>query len=216
MIHIKKISVVVDNKKIINDFSLTVNSGEIIYLVGKNGAGKSSLALSIIGHPDYNVTGEIIIEDQNILDLPIYKRSLAGVFVSMQYPTDLPGVSTYEFLREIYKSHYNTVENFDYILSEIESIIDFSVDNIKNIQGLSGGQKKRFELLQLCLLKPKFIVLDEIDSGMDQDGIKTIKKVIEYLKKKNNPVFLIISHSQEKELFGSGKTLFLENGLINE
>ena len=226
MLQIKNLTVKVAEKVIINNLDIAFLDSTTTYLLGPNGAGKSSFAMSLIGYFKYNITGEINLNEINISDIPTYKRARNGLFVSLQYPQDLPGIMIKEFIFESYKAilYQDSIQD----IKKITELFDaefakgaklVGLENIENrfIEGLSGGQKKRLELLQIYLTKPKCIVLDEIDSGMDEDGKIAIKNVLKYCKEADpNLIVIIITHNKDNQIFSPDRILFINNGVINE
>ena len=189
------------DKKILDDFSLTVNDGEIHAIMGPNGTGKSTLAKVIMGHFLYKIDeGKINFNDVIINDLSVDKRAKLGIFLAMQDPTVVEGVTNSEFLKT--SREEMTGDHIDYFsfINEINNSLkelEFSKDMIHrhvNV-GFSGGEKKKNEVLQIKILKPKFIILDELDSGLDVDSLRIVCENINKYKEKNPDVFiLIITH----------------------
>ena len=187
-----------ENMNILKGLDLTINSGEIHVIMGPNGAGKSTLANTILNSPKYIVTeGNIYFENENINDLKTNERASKGIFMSFQSPVEIPGISVSNFI----KSALNTKEKvnlYEYI-KELESTMDeLSIDKDKEYRdlnvGFSGGEKKKNEILQMLMLKPKLAILDEIDSGLDIDAIKVVAKGINMYKNDDNAI-LMITHS---------------------
>ena len=170
---IENLHVCIDNKEILKGIDLTINTGEIHALMGPNGNGKSTLLSAIMGNPKYQVTeGSIYLDGQNVLEMSVDERSKAGIFLGMQYPQEIPGVVTSDFLRAALNAHQEKpVSLFKFIKELDKNIADLKMDeNLAHRylnEGFSGGEKKRNEILQMKLLKPKFALLDEIDSGLD-------------------------------------------------
>lgn len=202
MFTIKNFSVAVDKKIIVNDVSLICQPGTVHALMGPNGSGKSTLALALLGHPKYTViTGSVTISNDSLIDLPIHKRAQAGLFIGFQHPQEIPGVKMVVFLHEM----YNALQQASVGLSDFKTAILYPILDALHIDhsfiyrdlndGFSGGEKKRFELLQLLLSNAKVAVLDEIDSGLDIDSLKLVAQTISYLRK-NNPslVLILITH----------------------
>ena len=197
---IENLHVSIDDREILKGIDLTINTGEIHALMGPNGNGKSTLLSAIMGNPKYQVTkGSIYLDGQNVLEMTVDERSKAGIFLGMQYPQEIPGVVTSDFLRAALNAHQEKpVSLFKFIKELDKNIADLKMDeNLAHRylnEGFSGGEKKRNEILQMKLLKPKFALLDEIDSGLDVDAIKIVSKGIEMFKNDDNAV-LIITHN---------------------
>lgn len=203
-LEIKDLHVSVEENEILKGINLEINSNEIHALMGPNGSGKSTLSLAVMGHPKYKITqGEIFFDGQNILELKADKRAQLGLFLSFQYPSEVPGVKLSDFLR----TSYNTVHSSEGKLSVMDfrgrltnSLSDLKMkpefaDRYVN-EGFSGGEKKRCEILQLAVLKPKLAILDETDSGLDIDALKIVADGVNYSKDNNNTGILIITHYQ--------------------
>ena len=203
---IKNLNASIDSTKILNDFSLNVEEGEIHAIMGPNGSGKSTLANVIAGNEDYTIdSGEIIFKDKNIFDFNIEERSHLGLFLAFQYPIEIPGVNITPFLRAALNSklkNNNEKEidnlNFSKLLREKASQLGIDIEMLKrplNV-GFSGGEKKRYEILQMSILNPELAILDETDSGLDIDALKIVTDGVNKLKSENNS-FLIITHYQK-------------------
>lgn len=201
MLKINNLSVQVEQKTILNSCSLAVQKGELHVLMGPNGSGKSSFVQTLMGHPAYEViSGSVEFENQNVVDMPVHKRSKAGLFLSMQQPQEIAGLQVLSFLKEIYTLHVDTSVSLEVFLEIIrpflklvglpEEMLYRSVND-----GFSGGEKKRFELLQMMLLKPKIAMLDEIDSGVDIDGLKLIAQgLLSYRKHYPESSIILVTH----------------------
>ena len=203
MLDIQKLNVKVKNndKKIINNFSLVINDGEIHAIMGPNGTGKSTLSKVIMGNNKYEIiSGNIIFNDESIINNSVDERAKKGIFLAMQDPTVVDGVTNSEFLKTATQEITGKrINYFDFIKDIEESVhnLEFSEDMIHRSlnKGFSGGEKKKNEILQLKMLKPKFIILDEIDSGLDVDSLKIVcDNIKEYLKNNSNTSILIITH----------------------
>lgn len=206
MLKIENLYAEVDNNKILNGINLSVNQGSVHAIMGPNGTGKSTLSNILAGKQDYKITqGKIDFCGQNLFDLTIDQRAKAGIFLSFQYPVEIPGVSFMSFLKfavnNIRKS--NGLEELDGIeflklIRENAAKLSIKDEMLKRSvnEGFSGGEKKRFEALQMLLLKPKLAILDETDSGLDVDALQIVSEAINYLKTNNNTAFIIITHYQ--------------------
>ena len=196
---IKNLHVAVKGKEILRGVDLEVSEGETLALLGPNGHGKSTLLAAIMGNPAYQVTeGSITLDDQDVLALTPDKRSLAGLFLAMQYPSEIPGLNSADFLKAAMNAHsakplslfqfYNALQN------AYESMgIPFEMSKRNLNEGFSGGEKKRNEMLQMKLLKPKIALLDEIDSGLDMDAMGIVAKAIGE-EQARGAGFLVVSH----------------------
>ena len=216
MLQIKNLGVFQADKQIISQVSLELQPGHIHYLMGPNGSGKSSLALAIFGYPVYQVEGEIYFEDQSILGISPDKRAKLGLFLSMQYPPSVKGVTVLSLLKNAYQARYGKVNILDFrhqVLTEAqklgfeESVLSRSIND-----GFSGGERKKLELLQLIILQPKLAVLDEPDSGVDIDAIGLISREIQVLANQGM-TFLVITHYGQLQL-SPDRVSILKNGQI--
>ncbi len=196
------VSVITDqgNKQILNGIDLTVRSGEIHAIMGPNGSGKSTLAYSVAGHPKYEVTeGEILLDGENVLEMSVDERARAGLFLAMQYPVEVPGVSVSNFLRTAKTAISGEAPKLREWVGELKTAMgnlrmdqDFTERNVN--EGFSGGEKKRHEILQLELLKPKIAILDETDSGLDVDALRIVSEGVNRAHDNNNLGVLLITH----------------------
>ena len=186
-------------KEILKGVNLTINSGETHAIMGPNGSGKSTLSYTLAGHPKYEVTGgEVLLDGENLLDMDVDERAKAGLFLAMQYPIEVPGVSMANFLRTAATAVRGEAPKLREWVKEVreaqdELVIDKAFSERSVNEGFSGGEKKRHEILQLGLLKPKFAVLDETDSGLDVDALRVVSAGINY-KERNDGGVLMITH----------------------
>ncbi|MCC6259976.1 MAG: Fe-S cluster assembly ATPase SufC [Anaerolineales bacterium] len=206
-LEIKNLHVSIEDKEILKGLSLTINQGEIHAIMGPNGTGKSTLAYTLMGHPNYTVTsGEIIFKGQNILELEPDERSRAGIFLAFQYPVAIPGVTVANFLRAAINSRRRaenpadkgiTIAEFRKMLTEKMKMLkmDPSFAGRYLNEGFSGGEKKRAEILQMATLKPEIAILDETDSGLDIDALRIVSEGVNALSGPNLGV-LVITHYQ--------------------
>lgn len=223
LLKVKDLEVSIDDKKIINKVNLELEKGKIHVLMGPNGSGKSTLANVLMGHPEISVTnGDILLDDASILDLEPNERSQQGMFLSFQYPSEVPGVNISSFLRMIYnkktgenlspvKFRKFVKEKMD-ILGMDESFLDRYLND-----GFSGGEKKRMEILQLLVLEPKLAILDETDSGLDIDAIKVVSAAINKIHQDSDIAFLLITHySRILEYIKPDKVFVMQDGKITK
>ena len=186
--------------EILKGVSLTINSGETHAIMGPNGSGKSTLSYVIAGHPKYEVTGgSITLDSADVLGMPADVRARAGLFLAMQYPVEVPGVSTSSFLRSAAAAVRGEAPRLRQWVKEVREEMEFlHIDpafNDRSVnEGFSGGEKKRFETLQLGLLKPKFAILDETDSGLDVDALRHVSNGINKDRDETNGGVLLITH----------------------
>ena len=205
LLSIKNLSVSIEDKEILNNFSLDINEGEVHAIMGPNGSGKSTLSNVLAGKEEYNITnGEILFKEKNIFDLNIEERSQNGLFLAFQYPVAIPGVNITPFLQAALNSKFkaggkNEVDALSFAkkLRETATQLGFSNEMLKRSvnEGFSGGEKKRFEILQMSILKPELSILDETDSGLDIDALKVVTTGVNNLRN-NTSSFLIITHYQ--------------------
>ncbi|MDC1296596.1 Fe-S cluster assembly ATPase SufC [Alphaproteobacteria bacterium] len=203
---IKNLSVSIENKKILNNFSLSMNEGEVHAIMGPNGCGKSTLSNVLAGKEEYEILeGEIIFKDKNLLDLNIEERSQLGIFLAFQYPIEIPGVNITPFLKaslnaKLKKNGKAEIDPLTFAkeLKQVASDLGIKPEMLSRSvnEGFSGGEKKRYEILQMSILKPSLAILDETDSGLDVDAFKTVTQGVNRIKNKNNS-FLIITHYQK-------------------
>ena len=203
VLEIKNLHVEIDGKEILKGVDLTLKQGEIHAVMGPNGTGKSTLAQAIMGHPRYEVTqGEVILDGEDVLEMEVDERSQAGLFLGMQYPSEISGVTTSDFLRSAINAQREEgdeinlmqfIKKLDKNMEYLEIDQDMATRYLN--EGFSGGEKKRNEILQLMMLEPKFGILDEIDSGLDIDALKVVSKGINKLRGEQFGS-LIITHYQ--------------------
>lgn len=187
-------------KEILRGVDLTINSGETHAVMGPNGSGKSTLAYSIAGHPKYEITGgEILLDGADVLEMSVDERAKAGLFLAMQYPVEVPGVSVSNFLRTAKTAIdgeapalRDWVKDLKQAMGDLRMDQGFTERNVN--EGFSGGEKKRHEILQLELLKPKIAILDETDSGLDVDALKVVSEGVNRAKDRTGLGILLITH----------------------
>ncbi|MBX5435665.1 MAG: Fe-S cluster assembly ATPase SufC [Alicyclobacillaceae bacterium] len=200
---IENLHVAVDGKEIVRGLNLEVRGGEIHAIMGPNGTGKSTLAAALMGHPHYEVTGgTVTLDGQNLLEMSVDERARAGLFLAMQYPAEVPGVSNANFIRTALNARRgegNEVPVMKFHRTLHEKMRELSIDpsfaeRYLN-EGFSGGEKKRNEILQMVMLEPRIAILDEIDSGLDIDALKIVSQAVNSLRSPNIG-FLVITHYQ--------------------
>ncbi|GMA31627.1 Fe-S cluster assembly ATPase SufC [Litorihabitans aurantiacus] len=187
-------------KPILRGVDLTVRSGETHAIMGPNGSGKSTLAYTIAGHPRYEVTeGEILLDGEDVLEMSVDERARAGMFLAMQYPVEVPGVTVANFLRTAKTAIDGTAPALRTWTGEVKGAMDalrmdpeFATRNVN--EGFSGGEKKRHEILQMELLRPQIAVLDETDSGLDVDALRIVSEGVNRLKDSSEVGVLLITH----------------------
>ena len=203
MLKIKKLSAGIDGKKIINNINLNINAGELHVIMGTNGTGKSTLGNILSGKENYQIeSGDIIYKGESIINLPPEERAYRGIFMSFQYPVAIPGVNTMHFLRTAVNSIRKSQDKeeiepaeFIKIFKEKLKLIGLKEEFAKRSvnDGFSGGEKKRFEIIQMLLLNPELIILDETDSGLDIDALKIVANGINEFRDKKKS-FILITH----------------------
>ncbi len=200
LIEIKDLCVNAEDKEILKGINLKINKGEIHVIMGPNGSGKSTTANAILNHPAYKkVSGEILFEGENINDLKTDEIARKGIFMSFQLPEEIPGISVTNFLKYAKNKITGEPVKIFKFKEEVKKYMEELNMNSKNMErslnvGFSGGEKKKNEILQMLVLNPKLAILDETDSGLDVDAIRTVSKGIEMFKNENNAV-LIITHN---------------------
>lgn len=187
-------------KQILHGVDLTINSGETHAIMGPNGSGKSTLAYSIAGHPKYTVTGgSVTLDGEDVLEMSVDERARAGLFLAMQYPVEVPGVSVSNFLRTAKTALDGEAPKLRAWMKDLKaSMADLHMDPEfaqRNVnEGFSGGEKKRHEIMQLELLKPKMAILDETDSGLDIDALRIVSEGVNRAKANTGSGVLLITH----------------------
>ena len=205
-LEIKDLSVKIENKNILKSLNLNINKGEVHAIMGPNGSGKSTLANVLAGKEDYEIlNGRINFKDNDLFDLNIEERAQEGMFLAFQYPVEIPGVNITPFLHSAINSkkkrmNEEEIDNLSFakILKTKANDLGINIDMLKRSvnTGFSGGEKKRYEILQMSILNPELAILDETDSGLDIDALKIVTDGVNKLKTKDNS-FLIITHYQK-------------------
>src|SRR5690242_10412235 len=197
LLEVKDLQVRVEDREILHGLSLTVNKGEVHAVMGPNGSGKSTLSHVLAGKPGYEVTGGVVeLDGEDLLALPAWERAQRGLFLAMQYPIEVPGVSLTDALTESFRAAGRDLATVPALLTAEAERIGFDARFIErplNVD-LSGGEKKRNETMQLGVLHPKFAVLDEIDSGLDVDALRDVARRIEAATQEDNLGVLAITH----------------------
>ncbi|PAT02079.1 Fe-S cluster assembly ATPase SufC [Candidatus Izimaplasma bacterium ZiA1] len=203
ILEIKNLHAEVDNKEILKGVNLTIKGGETHAIMGPNGTGKSTLASVVMGHPKFTVTkGEILLDGQDVLEMTVDERSRAGLFLGMQHPAEVPGVTNSDFIKTAMNARMEKGKNVS--LFKFIRELDKAVEGLKMNEdlphrylneGFSGGEKKRNEILQMKLLKPSIAILDEIDSGLDVDALKIVGENVTAMKS-DSLGLLLITHYQ--------------------
>ena len=204
MINIKNLKASVDNKEILKGLNLNIGKGEVHAIMGPNGSGKSTLSYVLSGKEGYNVSGEVSFNKKNLLELNTEERAREGVFLAFQYPIEIPGVFTNNFLRTSINSIKKSKGEKEINAIEFLKLVKEKSQELKIEQemlsrplnvGFSGGEKKRNEILQMALLEPSFVIMDETDSGLDIDALKIVSNGVNALRDPDRS-FLIITHYQ--------------------
>lgn len=221
LLKITGLHVSVGDKEILHGVDLTVNSDETHVLMGPNGTGKSTLGYAITGNPAYTVTeGDIVFGGESIVDMPVNERAKKGIFLSFQNPLEVPGVTLSSFIRSALEQKTKTrlrLWDFKEKLAETMKLLDMDEsysDRDLNV-GFSGGEKKKAEILQMLMLEPKLAILDETDSGLDVDAVRTVSQGVKLYRERVHGSLLIITHSTRiLEALTVDAAHVMENGVI--
>ncbi|UOF91616.1 Fe-S cluster assembly ATPase SufC [Fodinisporobacter ferrooxydans] len=200
---VRNLHVSIDEKQILKGLDLEIKGGEVHAIMGPNGTGKSTLASALMGHPKYTITdGSVTLDGQDVLEMSVTERARAGLFLAMQYPSEVPGVSNANFIRTAINSRLgegNEVPVLQFHRQLVKEMKNLSMDPSFSErylnEGFSGGEKKRNEILQMAMLKPRISILDEIDSGLDIDALKIVAQGVN-AQRSAETGFLIITHYQ--------------------
>ena len=224
LLEVKDLRVSINNNEILKNLNLTIQKGEIHAIMGPNGSGKSTFSKVLAGHPSYSVShGDILFKNCSILKLEPEERSYLGIFLAFQYPIEIPGVNNEDFLRLAYNSKqkfYNKPEvdpiEFLSIINEKLKLVNMSADFLtRNLnEGFSGGEKKRNEILQMILLDSELSILDETDSGLDIDALKTVSKGINSFMNPSKAILLITHYQRLLDYIQPTYVHVMQNGRI--
>lgn len=220
---IENISCNINNNQILKNINFEIESGKVVVLMGPNGAGKSTISNVLMGNPKYEVTsGKLILDGEDITDLETNEKAKKGLFMSFQNPVEISGVTMTNFLR----TSYNALNNTNIQLAQFMKLLKSNMEELGLDakfrgrfvnSGFSGGEKKRAELLQLMLFEPKYVILDEIDSGLDVDGIKLVSEMLNKILEKRKIGVLIITHYNKiLEYIKPDSVVVLKNGEISK
>ena len=225
-LEIKNLHVSIEGKEILKGLDLTVERGKVHAIMGPNGTGKSTLAYTVMGHPSYTVTeGEVFFKGQNVLELEPDERSRLGIFLAFQYPVAIPGVTVANFLRTAINARRRAVnpEDKGMPIPEFRKLLKEKMAMLKMDQafagrylneGFSGGEKKRADILQMATLQPEIAVLDETDSGLDIDALRTVADGINRLRRPDNAIVLVTHYQRLLEYLTPDRVHVLSGGRI--
>jgi len=218
MLKAENLRVKVEDKEILKGINLIVDDGELHVVMGPNGSGKSTLALTITGHPKYQViNGKIIFDGEDITNLPPEERVRRGVFLSFQHPVEVEGVKVIQFLQRVLKNLKNLdeIQAYEVIFNAVQELgLDNSMlTRFLNV-GFSGGERKKLEMLQAYLVKPRLLILDEPDSGVDVDSLKVIARIINKLHEEGTAILLITHYGRILEHLKPHRVHVIKDGKI--
>jgi len=213
------VEIAAETKSIVKGVALTVRPFEIHALMGPNGSGKSTFANGLMGHPNLTVTGKIILNGESIEDMPPHERARRGLFLGFQYPVAVPGVTVASFLRASLNAIGRDISNVFEFRKELETVfgdlgIPWSFADRYLNDGFSGGEKKRLEILQMVMMKPKFVILDEIDSGLDVDALKVVAQGINTIAQQGAGVLMVTHYQRLLELVIPTRVHYFMDGKI--
>ncbi len=221
-LQIKNLHVSVEGKEILKGVNLEMETGEFHVIMGPNGTGKSTLASTIMGHYKYEVTeGEILLDGEDVLKMTVDERSRKGLFLAMQYPSEIAGVTNSDFIKSAMQARlgkderislFKFIKSLDTAVKELKMREDLPQRYVN--EGFSGGEKKRNEILQMKLLKPKFAILDEIDSGLDVDALKIVGENVNNMKSNDFGALIITHYERLLDYLSIDKVHILINGKI--
>ncbi|MBI4116185.1 Fe-S cluster assembly ATPase SufC [Candidatus Pacearchaeota archaeon] len=219
ILEIKNLRVEKEGKEIIRNINLKLEKGKVYALMGPNGSGKSTLAQVLMGSKSYNLSGSVIFNNEDITNAPANERAKKGIFLSFQYPTEVQGVTISSFLRTAYNAisekKMNVLEFHNFLKKNAKKLgIDENfLSRFLNL-GFSGGEKKKSDILQMLVLNPKFVILDETDSGLDVDSLKTVAEGIKNFISKEKTVLLITHYKKMLEYIKPDEIFIMKNGKI--
>ena len=220
MLEIKNLSVEVDGKKILNKINLKLDKGKVYALMGPNGSGKTSLANVLMANPKYKIlSGKIFLDNEDITDLPVNEKARKGIFVSYQNPVEISGVTVSNFLRTAFnslKDNKLSLLDFQKLLQEKTKELDINETFLMRYlnEGFSGGEKKKAEILQMLVLNPSFVILDETDSGLDIDSLKIVSKGINKFINRDKIILIITHYRKILDYINSDKVFIMKDGEI--
>ena len=224
MLEVKDLHVTVEGSEILKGLSLTINPGEVHALMGPNGAGKSTLSAVIAGKDGYEVTsGQILFEGQDLLEMEIEERALAGILLGFQYPVEVPGVNNAEFLRMALNARRVRADEEEIDPLDFDELLSGQMKMLKMENkykerslndGFSGGEKKKNEILQMAILEPKLAILDETDSGLDIDALRIVAEGVNSLRNENNALILITHYQRLLDYIKPDFVHVINEGLI--
>jgi Fe-S cluster assembly ATP-binding protein len=222
LLTLSNLQVSVEKNEVLKGIDLSLEPGKVYALMGPNGSGKSTLAYTLAGHPKYMVTGgSVEYKGADLLELGADERARAGVFLSFQYPKEIPGVSMSNFLRMAYKSvHGKDMSVFDFkeklslAMKALHMPSDFADRNVN--EGFSGGEKKKAEILQAIILEPTLLILDETDSGLDVDALKVVAEGVDKLRSPDRTILLVTHYMRILEYLTPDEVMIMQDGAIVE
>ena len=220
MLEIKNLSVEVDGKKILNKINLKLDKGKVYALMGPNGSGKTSLANVLMANPKYKIlSGRIFLDNEDITNLPVNEKARKGIFISYQNPAEISGVTVSNLLRTAFnslKDNKLSLLDFQKLLQEKTKELDIDEKFLKRYvnEGFSGGEKKKTEILQMLVLNPSFVILDETDSGLDIDSLKIVSKGISKFLSQDKIILIITHYRKILDYINPDKIFIMKDGEI--
>jgi Fe-S cluster assembly ATP-binding protein len=218
MLEIKNLHLKTENKEILKGINLKLEKGKLYVLMGPNGSGKTSLVNAIMNNPKYKISGKILFNKKDITKLKPHQKAKLGIFISFQHPIEIPGLNLSEFLRTSYNSLKRkniSQHDFENMLKEKLKLVNLKEEILdRDLKGLSGGESKKLEILQMLVLDPKLAILDEPDSGLDIDSLKIISKALKSFLKKDKTILLITHQKNILKYLRPPKVFIMLNGKI--